>query len=197
MIIQTAAQKIGNAPIDLVKTNRASAQLQCADNRALLISQRAKENMNHRKSVAATREKQEEARVKALESRMALKNPSSRPQSKAGDKLAQVQQMQDRWFMAAALASRLEIVKEFLVERHKQREALMLYTHSALVIQRKWKEYWKGMKMKIEGKSYVIIRRMFATFVVARREKKRHEAADLIRKFSQDVVSPYLTDYIA
>jgi hypothetical protein len=145
----------------MIESNRLDAQFYTAENRARVLNNKTQESISRREYVQASRERIEQERIAAIELRLAKKDQRNgmKKLDRADEKLNKYQQMQARWFAATALASRLALVKAFLEERHRMRIGFLLYTRSALVIQRRWKYYKQLERLGMEEKSYAIIRR--------------------------------------
>lgn len=169
--------------IDFVHTNSRPDRPKTAGTRAQILADKREEAASRREHVQEERQRKEASRLKTLESRIAAKDLKARAQSGA-DQMSKNHEMQERWYFAAALASKMQIVKEFLEERHEQR----ILTHSAIVLQRKWREYQRRARYLIESRSFMSIRGLFTRFLARRQERLQHEASDIVRQFFQDLV---------
>jgi hypothetical protein len=144
--------------------------------------------------VLAAGEEKEVARIRAIKLLLAEKEVKSRPKPRAlpaipRGKMTSEQQMAHRWYLATALASRLALVKEFLIEKHKMVGLSMLQEQSACIVQRRWRLFSNNKRQVVVDGALVIIRRLALRFVRKRREKARHHAADILRMALTDGIS--------
>jgi hypothetical protein len=139
--------------------NRANTKLG-SGKRVQLLEQRALSASQRRASVIAAGEKREMDRIRAIESRLVGRDVTSRAKhlKQFSGKKNNTQTIEDRWFLATALASRLAIVKAFLIEQHMMRTTFMMQGQSALVIQKQWRLYQEAKRQEIVRKAYNLIR---------------------------------------
>lgn len=160
--LEDASQKSARTE-NLIETNIANVELFYQDTRARLIFEKSISDSIRRAEVLKRGNEIEEKKIRTFEARIKQKDAAIHRnkyrKAEQSDKQGKLQQMQYRWYVAIGLASRLALVREFLEEKHKMRQAYMAFNHSAVVIQKVYKKYKEHLRMQLVQKSYAIIRR--------------------------------------
>ena len=92
-----------------------------------------------------------------------------------------------KWAFVIVLGSRLQNIKQTLDDEHKRKHTLYLRNRAARIIQKKWKKHQAKLREARVRHSLRVIGKVFRVYVARRRERKKLEAADILREFFKEV----------